>query len=114
MSYDAHITRAPDWSISDELPIAIEEWEAVASSADLIKTSLPGYFYARAVRQEGEDASFEWNDGQITVQAADEPTLRLMIRLAERLNARVQGDDGERYTIKPDGSVEAGEAEGGI
>jgi hypothetical protein len=51
MSYDAHITRAPDWSISDELPIGLEEWEALAGSVDLVKTSFSGYFYARAVRE---------------------------------------------------------------
>ena len=92
------------------MPIGLEEWEALARSADLVKTSRPGYFYARAVRQDGEDASFEWDDGgQIKVRAPDEPTLRLMVQLAECLAARVQGDDGEQYTIKPDGSIEAGE-----
>jgi hypothetical protein len=107
MSYDAHITRAPDWAISDEMRIPLEEWSAVASSAGLIPTRQPGLFYAHDARESGDDASFEWAEGAITVQAPDQVTLEKMVGIAELLDAVVQGDDGEEYTVTGEGEIVA-------
>jgi hypothetical protein len=105
VSYDAHITRAPDWAISDEVQIPLEEWSAVAAAAGLIPTRQPGLFYAHDARETGDDASFEWADGAITVSAPDQATLGKMIELARLLNAVVQGDDGEEYSITDAGEI---------
>ena len=110
VSYDAHITRAADWSVGSESPISLEEWSAAASAVGLVSTRTTGYFVARAVRQDGEDASFEWDEGQITVRAPDVPALLKMIELAAALDAVVQGDDGEEYRRTPEGGVKAEEA----
>ena len=107
MSYDAHITRAPDWAISDEVHIPLEEWSAVATSAGLIPTRQSGLFYAHEARESGDDASFEWTDGAITVQAPDQVTLGKMIEIAGLLDAVVQGDDGEEYTVTGEGEIVA-------
>ena len=105
MSYDAHITRAPDWAISDEVQIPLEEWSAVATSAGLIRTRQAGLFYAHDARESGDDASFEWADGAITVTAPDQVTLRKMIEIAALLDAVVQGDDGEEYGVTDEGEI---------
>ena len=105
MSYDAHITRAPDWAISDEVQIPLEEWSAVATSAGLIRTRQVGLFYVHDARESGDDASFEWADGAITVHAPDQVTLRKMIEIAELLDAVVQGDDGEEYSVTDEGEI---------
>jgi hypothetical protein len=105
VSYDAHITRAPDWSISDEVEIPLEEWSAVASSAGFIPTRQAGLFYAHHARESGDDASFEWADGAITVQAPDHVTLGKMIEISGLLDAVVQGDDGEEYNVTDQGQI---------
>jgi hypothetical protein len=97
VSYDAHITRASEWSAASESPIPLDDWSAAASAAGLVSTRTPGYFFARGVRVDGEDASFEWDKGEVTVQSPDHPTLLKMHELAEALDAVVQGDDGEVY-----------------
>ena len=107
MSYDAHITRAPDWAISDEVQIPLEEWSAVALSAGLIPTRQAGLFYAHDARKAGDDASFEWFEGAITVRAPDQVTLGKMIEIAELLDAVVQGDDGEEYAFTDEGEIVA-------
>jgi hypothetical protein len=105
VSYDAHITRAPDWGISDKVQISLEEWSMVATSAGLVPTRQAGLFYAHDARESGDDASFEWADGAITVQAPDQVTLAKMIEIAELLDAVVQGDDGEEYTVTDEGEI---------
>jgi hypothetical protein len=105
VSYDAHITRAPDWAISDEVQIPLEEWSAVAASAGLIQTRQPGLFYAHDARETGDDASFEWADGAITVRSPDHLTLAKMIEIADLLDAVVQGDDGEEYSVTDGGQI---------
>lgn len=105
MSYDAHISRAPDWAISDEVQIPLEEWSAVALSAGLIPTRQAGLFYAHDSRESGDDASFEWFEGAITVRAPDQVTLGRMVEIAELLDAVVQGDDGEEYSVTDEGEI---------
>jgi hypothetical protein len=105
VSHDAHITRAPDWSISDEVQIPLDEWADVAAAAGMVATRTPGVFYARDARESGDDATFEWRDGAITVEAPDRVTLARMIELAELLDAVVQGDDGEEYVRGADGTI---------
>jgi len=75
VSYDAHIIRASDWSAASESPIPLDEWSAAASAAGLVSIRTPGYFFARGVRVDGEDASFEWEEGEVTVQSPDHSTL---------------------------------------
>jgi hypothetical protein len=111
VSYEVHITRADSWVLSDEIQIGREEWQSAARDANLISTGDPGYFYARAVRGNGEDASFEWDEGRITVIEPDEPTLVKMLQLAATLDAIVQGDEDEIYRMRADGTTEVVDGE---
>jgi hypothetical protein len=115
MGYDIHITRASEWSDSEAQPISIEEWLAYVSSDPEMR--LDGYAHVeidgRTLRHEsqgiavwtaysghgvgGNMAWFDYSDGQVWVKNPDREILGKMLRIAERLGANVQGDDGEAY-----------------
>ena len=40
---------------------------------------------------------FDWRSGEISVKNPDEPAISKMREIAQKLGARVQGDDGEYY-----------------
>ncbi|MEW6349233.1 MAG: hypothetical protein AB1646_09235 [Thermodesulfobacteriota bacterium] len=119
MGYDLHITRAKDWTESLDHPISLEEWEShVARDHDM---SLTGFAEAdigdgESIRyeneglavwtaysghgKEGNMAWFDFHDGRIVVKNPDEEIIGKMIAIAEALGARVQGDDGEVYSLR--------------
>ncbi|MBD0382598.1 hypothetical protein [Paenibacillus sedimenti] len=80
MSYDIHITKADHWVDSEKNPITEEELERVS---DLFHTY--------------KGIPFFYQQGRITVCGADERVIGLLIDIANRLDARVQGDEGEYY-----------------
>jgi hypothetical protein len=116
MGYDAHITRAQDWTESHDHPITLDEWKAylrsdremrldhraraTTSSGETITTESPGLAVWVAWNQDGVGGGHAWfsyDDGAITVKDPDRDILRKMFRIAVALNGRVQGDDGENY-----------------
>jgi hypothetical protein len=80
VSYDIHITKAEHWTLSKVKPI---------TESDLFK--------AEEILKEYNSVPFIFRDGRITLCGADERVIGLMIKIATRINARVQGDDGEYY-----------------
>jgi len=80
MSYDIHITKASHWTLSAENPI---------TDADLSKAS--------NLLMDYKNVPFLFQDGRITLCGADDRILGLMIEIANKIGARVQGDDGEYY-----------------
>jgi hypothetical protein len=116
MGYDVHITRAVEWSESETAPITLDEWLAyVASDPEL---RLDGFAEVRSPRGEvirieskglsvwtawpgdepgGAHAWMDHRDGRIVVKNPDPAMLTKMCSIAERLGARVQGDEGEAY-----------------
>jgi len=110
MGYDLHITRRKDWS-DDEPDISLAEWEAyVAGDPELQLTGIaetptpdgllqyknPGLAVWTA--HPSGQVWFDLRDGGIAVKTPDEVTIEKMVSIARRLNARVQGDDGETYS----------------
>jgi hypothetical protein len=99
MGYDLHITRAEDWSDPHGPHIALEEWLAVAT-ADPELEAIPENGDAFFGLSDGADDAagwFDWFQGNVYTKNPDEQTLAKMLTLASRLEARVQGDDGELY-----------------
>ncbi|HYF63160.1 MAG TPA: hypothetical protein VD886_10135 [Herpetosiphonaceae bacterium] len=99
MGYDAHITRAEHWPDTSGVEIQAEEWlSIVRSDPDMIIAPEHGAYFAiwRGTVEEPE-VWFDWHQGNVFTKNPDEPTLAKMIQLAERLDARVQGDDGDMY-----------------
>jgi prepilin-type processing-associated H-X9-DG protein len=114
MGYDVHITRKEDWS--DEQPeISLAEWLAVVqadpemrldgdaearTAADVIRIESSGLSVWTAYSRHGEGGNMAWFDfrgGNAVVKNPDKEILRKMWVLAQRLSAKVQGDDGETY-----------------
>ncbi|WP_207000839.1 hypothetical protein [Trinickia mobilis] len=121
MGYDIHITRKENW-FDDEPQINLEEWKALVASDTEMR--LDGYAEAKVgsgaiLRVEREGLSvwkaysghgangnmawFSFRGGDIVVKNPDAEILAKMWKIAQKLSARVQGDDCERYGA--DGSV---------
>ena len=100
MGYEVHITRAEFWAENAGQEISADEWWAlVQSDAELVPVPANGkYFVIWRGSVEYPETWFDWFEGNITTKNPDKATLRKMLQMAERLNARVQGDDGELYT----------------
>jgi hypothetical protein len=84
MGYELHILRQQSVSGNAEPPISATEWQT-------------------AIGGDPDAESFYWNDGQISLKNPSPAQIAKMVRLAERLGAHVQGDNGELY--REDGST---------
>jgi hypothetical protein len=122
MGYDVHIIRAAEWSESEATPITLEEWlayvapdpemrldgfaEARTPDGRVIRVEGAGLSVWTAWPGEGEGDNHAWMDyrrGRIVVKNPDPAILTKMCAIAERLTAKVQGDDGESYPEASDG-----------
>ena len=101
MGYDVHITRADDWSANEGCEISTEEWHAIIEQDPSLR--LAGYngphFAIWDGHPEDREAWLDWFDGNITTKYPDEALLGKMLEIANRLNAKVQGDEGEVYPL---------------
>ena len=116
MGYDVHITRADQWVDSEKTPITLEEWlayveadpemrhdgfaEATTTEGDTLRIEADGLSVWTAYsghEVDGNMAWFSWADGDICVKNPDEEIRRKMYVIAQKLSARVQGDEGESY-----------------
>lgn len=94
MGYDVRITRAKDWTENSGREIASSEWLQLAQAdPDLEPDPSNGPFAMRY----GNEAWFDWFEGNVFTSDPDRETVGKMLSLAERLDGRVQGDDGEFY-----------------
>jgi hypothetical protein len=101
MGYEFHITRALDWSESEQSPIAAAEWlQLVAADPELHIDEQNGPYFAvwSGTASDPEGGWFDWSDGCISTKNPDRAILTKMLELALKLRAKVQGDDGEIYT----------------
>lgn len=80
MSYDLHITKAEHWIHSEKNPITALD---LAKVSDLLDTHM--------------GVPFSYQNGRLIINGADERVIGLMIEIANRIDARVQGDEGEYY-----------------
>lgn len=122
MGYDAHITRAHDWTESASAPISLQEWltyvtsdpdfwrdgfaEATTPQGETIRAESEGLAVWTKHSKHGRDGNkawFDWSEGRIVVKNPDEEILEKMRRIAKALGARVLGDDGESYDDAPPG-----------
>jgi hypothetical protein len=110
MGYDVHITRASEWSESESSPISLEEWIAlVAGDAEMRLTGVAEANTPDAVlRYENPGLAiwtraphggiwFDYRRGRIVVKNPDPEILAKMKQIAEKLRAKVIGDEGEEY-----------------
>ena len=112
MGYDLHITRAENWWENQGKEVRENEWrELIEADAELCLSG-----FAEANSSHGEMIRYEnallttwsghpnldvvWFDfrgGNVVIKNPDEATLTKMQQIAQKLNAKVQGDEGEIY-----------------
>jgi hypothetical protein len=115
MGYDVHITRAKNWMDSESHPISLEEWKrcvaldpeftletTAMAEVDDVKLAYEndGLAVWNACSKhdiDGNKAWFDFGEGRVTVKNPTGEIISKMKMIAERLNASVIGDDGEKY-----------------
>ena len=120
MGYNIYITRKQDWFDGDDSnEIKLTEWtDYIQSDSEMkldnyaetendleekIRYENQGIAIWTSYSKHGLDDNFAWFDfsnGNVTVKNADTEIRNKMIDIAGRLNAKVQGDDGEIYDTK--------------
>jgi hypothetical protein len=101
MGWEFHITRADDWSESAEKPISAAEWLAVvAEDPELHIDEDNGPYFAvwSGPCTYPDGGWFDWADGFISTKNPDSAILGKMLRLAVKLRASVQDDEGDVFT----------------
>jgi hypothetical protein len=120
MGYDLHITRKENWFDEDDSnEIRLSEWigyikvdtemrldnqaSATTDNGDNVTYKNNGLAVWTSYSKNGLDDNYAWFDlrtGNLTVKNPDDEIKNKMIDIADRLNAKVQGDDGETYDSK--------------
>ena len=108
MSYDLHIVRTLDWLDAATLPVTLEDTNHIIendpkldwSQSDYVdmneSTGTVRYYMINWVGVP----CFWWYRDQIIGATPDEQRTKKLVEIAERLNAYVIGDDGERYILQ--------------
>ena len=126
MGYDLHITRAKEWTESEESPITNDEWlayvrgdpefhedgysddlEDLSNPASVRRTPLFGWRKGGKTRED--NPCFSWSPCEIVVKNPDEKTIKKMLEVARVFSAKVIGDDGEIYSISLFGKIKYSE-----
>jgi hypothetical protein len=105
MGWEVHATRATHWADSSEAPITTEEWlRIVAADPELNIDDQNGPYLAvwSGPCSYPEGSWFDWNNGQIHTKNPDRAILSKLLEIASKLEAVVQGDDGEIYRCADD------------
>lgn len=117
MGYDVHITRQENWFDEDaNRKIPLEEWtnvviadtemrldnyaEATNHAGDCIRIESEGISVWTKYSLDGLNDNHAWfyyHQGNITVKNPDQEIINQMLSIADRLNSKVQGDNGEFY-----------------
>jgi hypothetical protein len=117
MGYELHITRRENWIDEDvSKMITLEEWknyiandsemrldgyaEATTSNGESVNCSSEGLAVWMGYSKnhiDGNYAWFDYNSGNIDVKNPDPEIIGKMLQIALKLEATVQGDDGEMY-----------------
>lgn len=112
MGYDVHITWKEEWSDANGPRITEAEWQAyVESDPDMVITGSAEHTnpQGETIRltqplltewrhhSSGHPVWFSYFKGSLSVKNPDDECLAKMRRIAKRLHARVQGDEGEFY-----------------
>lgn len=112
MGYEVHVVRRKDFeNYEEESNITMEEWKhLVESSPELTWEQFDGdtkpldykycYWLAHPEQDDTNRPWFDYYGGSINTKWTDPPCMKLLLRIAEQLGGRLEGDDGEVYTMK--------------
>ncbi|RSE35599.1 hypothetical protein [Acinetobacter junii] len=118
MGYDIHITRKPFYFDETGEEISLDEWkefvhqdsemrldnfaEFQMNNGQILHLESEGLAVWIAYSKHGLNTNmawFSWSNGCIHVKNPDHEILKKMWRIAQRLSADVQGDEGEFYDV---------------
>jgi hypothetical protein len=115
MGYELHIARKSDWEADEDSNISLEEWLSYVDKDQELKLTngfqmnipnvdtswkdSPGFCQWTAHPNANNDTLpwFDYWRGSISTKYPDDFTIKKMVQIAQSLNAKVQGDDGEFY-----------------
>ncbi|MGB3007882.1 MAG: hypothetical protein WBC06_15315 [Chitinophagaceae bacterium] len=125
MGYELHITRKANWFDEDDSrQISFDEWtqilvddkemrldgfaEVATTNGDTIKVESEGLSIWTKYSGNGLNGNYAWFDyslGRIVCKNPDDEIISKMLDIAKRLNAKVQGDEGEIYERSDDNKI---------
>ena len=116
MGYDLHIVRRNDFeNYEEDSNISLEEWLAYVQTDNELELTngyqikipgvensfqnVPGFcnWSGHSTKVNDDKPWFDYGHGTISAKYPDDETIKKMIAIADKLNSRVQGDDGEFY-----------------
>ncbi len=99
--YDLHVTRKKDWADKSGPKITNSEWSEYLKSDKQIKSDkgLGKDGYVVTLASTRFPLFFDPKNGELYTTDPDKIAIEKLIEIAKRLNARVQGDDGEFYPL---------------
>lgn len=97
--YDLHVTRKDHWASDVGPKISFEEWvEYVRTDRQLMRDSENSEFdFIVTLPNETFPLWYNTRTGEIFTKNPSEKAVRKLIEIAEKLKAKVQGDEGELY-----------------
>ncbi len=104
MGYNLYVTRAVDWSSNSGNEISPQEWLSVVDGdPSLVRFSANGPYFALWDRADQPDSPWiDWFGGNLYSKNPDRAVLGKLLEIANRLHARVQGEEGEEYRSPED------------
>ena len=115
MGYDLHITRKEYWfdDYSDARDITLSEWYSYIDSDSELELTEEEFksesgFCEWNAHPLNTSAWLDYSNGDVYTKNTDDPTKIKMLAIAQVLNAKVQGDDGEIYVISRTNEVAIG------
>jgi hypothetical protein len=101
--YDVHITRKAQWSDDTGPRITIGEWLDYVKSDPEVKRDPLNSANDFIVTSSSESFPmwFEPSLGELRMKDPSDKALSKLIEIAKKMHARLQGDDGEIYPLKP-------------
>ncbi|NBF12693.1 hypothetical protein [Pseudomonas sp. Fl4BN1] len=101
--YDMHITRKPFWADESGPKVSFEQWLAYLRHDPQVARDLANSSEDFMVALPGESFPLWYNPqlGELYTKNPTQQAMRKLQRIAQALDARVQGDDGEFYPSPP-------------
>lgn len=101
--YDIHITKKTHWADEEGPKISFSEWLKYVKADRQIAPDRANTRYEFLVRLRGETFPISYNPrlGELYTKNPSDPAIRKMVEISKKLNAKVQGDDGELYPARP-------------
>ncbi len=97
--YELHITRKNHWADVGGPRITESEWQSYVQQDTAIQSDALNSPDAYIVSVDGESFSIWYNPrlGELSTKNPSDAAIEIMKKIAARLKAKVQGDDGESY-----------------